>query len=179
MVTNRLATGVIVSISVAVLFVRLGSVTPLGAVTVAVFLMLPDVPTVPVTMNVTDPPLGSIGITMPAPCISATVVFATVGHDAPPVAVAQVTPVTVRFATAGSWKIDPFAALGPVFDTTTVYVVVLPALTLLTPSVLLIAKSACGVSVSVSVELLLLRFGSVTPLGAVTVAVFTRLPTAP
>ena len=39
-------------------------------------------------------------------------------------------------------------------------------------------RLACGVSVSVSVALLLLVFGSVTPPGAVTVAVFTRLPVA-
>src|SRR5438094_449288 len=39
-------------------------------------------------------------------------------------------------------------------------------------------KSACGVSVSVSVELLLSKLGSVTPLGGGTVAVLLRLPVA-
>src|SRR5438105_1571938 len=37
-------------------------------------------------------------------------------------------------------------------------------------------RSACGVSVSVSLALLLALFGSVTPAGGDTVAVFTSLP---
>jgi len=46
------------------------------------------------------------------------------------------------------------------------------------PSVLVTARSAVGVSVSVSVALLLARLGSVKPAGAPRVAVFTRVPVA-
>jgi hypothetical protein len=45
-------------------------------------------------------------------------------------------------------------------------------------SVLVTARSAIGVSVSVSVALLFPVDGSVTPAGAVTVAVLLRLPVA-
>ena len=38
------------------------------------------------------------------------------------------------------------------------------------------ASCTVGLAVFVSVDVLLLRFGSMTPLGGVTVAVFTRLP---
>ena len=47
-----------------------------------------------------------------------------------------------------------------------------------TPSVLVIDRSAVGMSVSVSVAELLPGVGSVTPAGAATVAVLTRLPVA-
>src|SRR5438477_475121 len=46
------------------------------------------------------------------------------------------------------------------------------------PSVLVMARSETREAVSVSVALLLLVLGSVVPAGAVTVAVFTRLPVA-
>src|SRR5579862_2778950 len=46
------------------------------------------------------------------------------------------------------------------------------------PSVLVIARSAVGLGVSVSVAELLAGFGSVTPAGTATVAVLTRLPVA-
>jgi len=60
----------------------------------------------------------------------------------------------VKPATAGSPKITSDAPLGPLFVTRIVYVVVPPALTLATPSVLEIATSATGVTVSVSVAVL-------------------------
>src|SRR5215468_10022376 len=47
-----------------------------------------------------------------------------------------------------------------------------------TPSVLVMARSAWGVRVSVSVALLLAGLGSVTPGGGLTVAVLTRVPVA-
>ncbi len=49
---------------------------------------------------------------------------------------------------------------------------------MVTPSVLVIARSACAVSVSVSVALLLPGLVSVTPAGGVTVAVFDSVPLA-
>ena len=54
----------------------------------------------------------------------------------------------------------------------------MPGISVAAPSVLVIDRSACGVSVSVSVALLFAVFGSVTPPGAVTVAVLVRLPVA-
>src|SRR5438876_405383 len=65
-------------------------------------------------------------------------------------------------------------ALGPALLTTIVYVVLVPGTYVVAPSVLVIARSACGAAVSVSVALLLPGVGSVTPAGAATVAVLTR-----
>ena len=89
---------------------------------VAVLLIVPLAPlaTVAFTVKVTLPPDGSVGTTMPAPCISATVVLDGVGHAAPPVALPQLTAVTFRFAIAGSVKIAPLAAEGPPLLTTIV-----------------------------------------------------------
>ena len=53
-----------------------------------------------------------------------------------------------------------------------------PGTAVVTPSVFVIPRFACGVNVSVSVAELLAPFGSVVPPGAATVAVFTRVPVA-
>ena len=55
----------------------------------------------------------------------------------------------------------------------------MPGTTLVTPSVLVIARSAARVTVSTSVALLLPGVGSVTPAGAVIVATLVMLPVAP
>ena len=68
--------------------------------------------------------------------------FPLVGQAAPPVVVPQVTPVTVKLLTAGSVKMAPFASDGPPLLTTTVYVAAVFALTLATPSVLVIPRFA-------------------------------------
>ena len=62
--------------------------------------------------------------------------------------------------------------------TTMVYVVEVPAVTLATPSLLVIARSATEATVSVSVAVLLARLGSVTPAGGAMVAVLTMEPVA-
>ena len=56
----------IVVLSVAELFAAAGSLTPLGVVIVTVLLRVPDAwETVPLTVNVTDPPAGmSTGVLM-------------------------------------------------------------------------------------------------------------------
>ena len=54
----------------------------------------------------------------------------------------------------------------------------MPGTTVVVPSVLVTDRSTSGVSVSVSVAVLLLRSGSSVPIGAVTVAVVTRAPVA-
>ena len=76
--------------------------------------------TVPVTVKVTEPLFGKLGITMPAPCIRATVVLATVGQVAAPVAVPQVTLATLKPVMAGSVNTALLASLGPLFVTTMV-----------------------------------------------------------
>ena len=120
LVTARSETGTIESVSRAELLAGAGSVVPAGSVTLAVFAIWPAVPAVPWTVKVTDPPLGKVGMTMPAPCIKATVVLGTVGQAAPPRGVPQVTPETVRLATAGSLKTALSAADGPAFEATIV-----------------------------------------------------------
>ena len=102
------------------MFAGVGSVTPAGAATLATLLMLPVAPAVPVTLKVTLPPLGKVGMVMPAPCMAARVTLAGAGHAAPPVTLPQVTAVTVRLATAGSVKIAPSALAGPPLLTTMV-----------------------------------------------------------
>ena len=54
----------------------------------------------------------------------------------------------------------------------------MPGTALVTPSVLVMDRSAWGVRLSVSVALLLAGLGSVVPAGGVTVAVLTRVPVA-
>ena len=109
--TDILATGVIVVVAVLVLFPGVGSVVLAGGVTVATLVIVLPVPAVPVTVKVTLPPLGKVGILNVPPCKEDTVGEA--GHTAPPVTLPQLTPDTVKFATPGSLTVVPLAALGP------------------------------------------------------------------
>ena len=77
-----------------------------------------------------------------------------------------------------SATVAPDAFDGPALEVVIVYVTLPPGVADVTPSVFVIAKSADGFSVSVSVAELLPGVGSLTPAGAVTVAVFDRLPVA-
>src|SRR3954447_24235049 len=81
--------------------------------------------------------------------------------------------VHVQVSEAGnvSATVAPVALLGPALDAVMVYVTEPPGVAVVTPSVFVTARSACAVSVSVSVAELLPGVGSVTPPGAVTVAV--------
>ena len=81
MTIAKSATGWMVSVSVALLFAGVGSVTPAGAATLATLTIEPVAPAVPVTLKVTLPPLGNVGMVMPAPCIAAMVTAA--GADRP------------------------------------------------------------------------------------------------
>ena len=175
----RSATGWIVSVSVALLFAGVGSVTPAGVATLATLLMLPVAPAVPVTLKLTLPPLGSVGIVMPAPCMAAIVTLAGAAHAAPPVGAPQLTAVTVRFATAGSVKIAPSAPAGPALATTIVYVVAAPAFTVAIPSVLLIDRLAWALMVVFAVLLLLPPVLSLVPAGAAIVATLAIAPVTP
>src|SRR5438874_2614511 len=77
-----------------------------------------------------------------------------------------------------SVTVAPVTALGPALLTTIVYVTVPPGVAVVTPSVLVMLRSASGARVSVSVAELLAGVGSVTPAGAVTVAVLDTVPVA-
>src|SRR5258708_33912349 len=81
-------------------------------------------------------------------------------------------------AGSASVAVPPVTALGPAFETTIVYVTVPPGTAVVTPSDLVMLRSACGVRVSVSVAVFLPGGGSVGPAGAVTVAGVLRLPRA-
>ena len=79
---DRLATGVMVVVTLALLLAPFGSVTPAGAATLAVLVTLPDAGAVPVTVKVMLPPAGKVAMValmlLPA---------AMLGHTAAPVAV--------------------------------------------------------------------------------------------
>jgi hypothetical protein len=114
-----------VSVSVALLLLDEGdegSVVPAGVAIDAVFDTLPDAEgeMLAFTVMVTLPPEGSVGITIPEPCINATVVFPTVGQAAPPVAEPQVTLVTLIQVAAGSVNTALLAGDGPLLETTIV-----------------------------------------------------------
>jgi hypothetical protein len=112
------AWGVILVLAVLVLLVGVGSVVPTGGVIVAILVMIPPPPAVPVKVSVMLPPLGRVGIAKVPDCKAAKVELT--GQAAPPVAVPQVTPVAVKLATAGSPTVAPLAAEGPLLVTTKV-----------------------------------------------------------
>ena len=95
----------------------------------------------------------------------------------PPPAPVQVH-VQVRLAGKVSATVAPVALLGPALLAVIVYVTEPPDVAVVTPSFTVIAKSALALSVSVSVAELLPGVGSVTPAGAVTVAVLLNVPVA-
>src|SRR5437763_1465903 len=88
---------------------------------------------------------------------------------APNVTPAGAVSVTVALVTS----------LGPLLVTVIVYVVLPPAFTLTTPSVLLIARSAIALTASDSLFPFSTRFRSTAPPGTATVAVLTIVPVAP
>ena len=77
-----------------------------------------------------------------------------------------------------SVTVAPVTEDGPLLVATIVYVTGVPATSVAAPSVLVIDRSAVGANVSVSVAELFVEVGSVTPVGAVTVAVLTSDPVA-
>ena len=95
----------------------------------------------------------------------------------PPPAPVQVQ-VQVRLAGNVSATVAPVALLGPALLAVIVYRTEAPGVAVVTPSVTVIARSADATMVSVSVAELLPGVGSVTPAGAVTVAVLLSVPVA-
>src|SRR6185312_2453638 len=90
------------------------------------------------------------------------------------------THVHVAVSEAGkvSATVEAVAFEGPALLAVIVYVTEPPGLAWVTPSVRVTERSAVAASVSVSVAELLPGVGSVTPAGAVTVAVLEREPLA-
>ena len=121
--------------------------SPAGGVTPATLVML-AAPAVPLTVNVTVPPFGKVGMEMPAPCKLATVSTALLGHTAPPETAVHATAVAVKLATAGSCTTVPFAASGPALATTSVYLTAAPPLTLAGPVFAIVRLARFAVSVN-------------------------------
>src|SRR5204863_91643 len=120
------------------------------------------------------PPLGSV--TMSAMLPPARSEERREGKDG---ITAETTLPPVRLAGKVSTTVAPVAVLGPRLLTVTVYVIAVPGTA--PPgwlSVFVTLRSAVGVSGSVSVTVLFDGVGSVTPAGAVIVAVFDRVPVA-
>ena len=117
---DKSAVGVIVVVAVLVLFAGVGSVIPEGGVTLAMFVIVPLAPAVPVTVKVTLPPLGKVGMVTAPDCKLVTVRLAVEGHVAEPVTDEQLTPVAVKFGTLGSLTVELFAVPEPLFVITKV-----------------------------------------------------------
>src|SRR5690349_3716243 len=100
--------------------------------------------------------------------------------EAVKVAARAVAQVQVQVSDAGkvSATVAPVALLGPALEAVVVEVTEPAAVAVVTPSVLVMARSALAPRASVSVAELLPGVGSVTPAGAATVAVLLKLPVA-
>jgi hypothetical protein len=141
------ATAVRVSLSVALLLPGFVSVAPAGAVTVAVFVNVPVALTEidATTVYVRVAPTGTFTVSLMLPVPDAV--------QLPPPAATQLHDALVIAAEKVSVTVAPIASLGPVFDTTIVYVVVVPGTAVVTPSVLVMARSTSALSVSLSLAM--------------------------
>jgi hypothetical protein len=106
------AVGVNVSVSVAELLAAVGSVTPAGGAMLALLTSVPvaDGTTTPVTVNVTEPPTGSVtdALMLPLPLV---------GH-VPPAVPAHVHETPLSVAGIVSATVAPVTADGPAFVAT-------------------------------------------------------------
>ena len=101
------------------------------------------------------------GSTMPVPCNAAMVVNPTSGQLVEPITPTQVNAVQDKPAALGSFKIAPVTWAPAVNDTVTVYVVVVPAVSVVPPLVLVMLKLAVPVIGSESCAWLFAGFESV------------------
>jgi hypothetical protein len=172
----NLATGVIVVVTAEVLFAGKISGVLAGVATEAPLVIDPivDAFTVPVILSTTVLPTGSCGnvAAMLLPEIENPA-----GHNAPPLALMQVAVIAFKSAGELSEKLALKTSLGPLFLITKLYVMLAPASTVAGP-VFWMDRSALALTLAAVLELLLLGFGSVVPLGAITLAVFTIVPVA-
>jgi hypothetical protein len=172
LLTERSEVRAIVSVSVAVLLPGVASETVAGTATVAVLASEPDAAALSVatTVYVAVPLTARLAVVLmlPLPDAATQVDPAVATH-------VQVAPVSV--AGNVSVIVAPVTNDGPLLVATIVYVTPLPAVTVATPSVLVIERSAAGANVLVSVAVLL-PGASVTPIGAVMAALLTNVPVA-
>ena len=161
-----------VSVSVALLFVLVGSVADPPGETVAVLASVPvaDAEIMAARVYVAVPPTGRLTVSemLPVP-LAAQLAPPEATHD-------HVAPLSAPGIVSDT--VAPTAADGPAFDTTIVYVTGVPGTSVVAPSVFVTERSVTVFSVVVSMELLFADDGSVTPLGAAIVAVFDKMPDA-
>src|SRR6266536_1555534 len=163
-------------VSVAPLLPSVGSLVPLGGVTVAVLTNCPVVPlgTVPLRRKVAVPPLTRLTVVamLPVPLAAPQLLGAVALH-------VQVNPAPCSAAGSGSETTAPVTSLGPLLVTTIVYVNGWPGTYGFGLLVLVIDRSAVMLAGFWLVAVLLARLGSVAPDGAVTVALLTNCPVVP
>src|SRR5690606_22347639 len=156
----------------ALLLAGSGSTTLPGVLIVAVLLSVPvaDGSMVASTVYVTLPPAGrfTVSVMLPLP----------LAVHVPPSTPTHVHVAPVRLAGKVSVTDAPSTLLGPAFDAVMVYVTLPPGVAFVTPSVLVMLRSALDTSVVVSVALLLAGFGSTTLPGVLIVAVLLSVPVA-
>ena len=154
------------------MFAAFVSVTPGGTATLAVFVSVPVAPAemATVIVKVAEAPTGRSTTPAIEPLPAA--------GQLPPPAPTQVQVIEAIPAGIVSVTVAPVTLDGPVLVTTTVYVVDWPGTAVVVPSVLVMVRSVCGVTVVRSVAVLLAGVGSVTPPGSVTVAVLAMVPVA-
>ena len=171
---DRSAVGTKVSMSVAELFDADGSTMPAAGAEVAVLL------TVPVALGLIAVVIANVAV-VPAGRLTVVLIEPLPEADVQPAPALGVHVHEVKAAPAGWVSVNVVAGAldGPPLLTVTVYVVDCPGITEATPSVLVTARSARGVSVSTSVAELFAAFVSVTPSGAETAAVLLSVPVAP
>jgi hypothetical protein len=91
----------------------------------------------------------------------------------------QVHVAPLNEAGSVSVIVAPVTVDGPLFVATIVYVTLVPGTSVVALSVFVIDRSAVGARVSVSVAVLFVLVGSVTPVGVATEAVLESEPVAP
>jgi hypothetical protein len=114
-----------------------------------------------VTVKMMDDGADIDGRTIPAPVSAAIVVEAALGQLVAPITPVQVTAVQDKPDEKASFKTAPVTCAPASSDTVTVYVVVLPASTVLVPLVLVMLKLAVPEIGSESCAWLLAGFESV------------------
>jgi hypothetical protein len=170
--TARSAAGVTDVAASALSFARIGSVVPVGADTVAVFVKGPPLAVaVPVTITVTLLPTPA---SMFAIRLTALPVPESAPHAALPAAT-HVNDTSVRLLGTVSAIDAPVTSLGPLLVTVSVYVTGVPCTAVAGP-VLAIARSAAGLISVVTDPVLFTETGSVVPTGGATDAVLVNAP---
>ena len=170
----RLALTGMVTVACAWLFAGVGSMVPMGAVTVAWFNCVPVAPALARSVIVTLLLTGKVKV--PSNCDDEVTELVNV-PPLNPVALRKVIP-SKPFGKI-SRSVAFVAVLGPVLRAVSVKVVVWSYKITVGVADLVRLKSACGPILTVTVPRLLPGLTSVTPAGAATVAVLMTAPDVP